>query len=91
VRTARAVEFDTIGIYKEVRGQVVLSRKEFACRETRVANRGGYLFNFQSRTRDPGFEKYGVRFLSPDEVAEQMPLYFAALNEKPQKMLSHCT
>jgi mannose-6-phosphate isomerase-like protein (cupin superfamily) len=32
------------------------------------------------------FEKYGVRFLSPDEVAEQMPLYFAALNEKPKKM-----
>ena len=24
------------------------------------------------------FEKHGVRFLSPDEVAEQMPLYFAA-------------
>ena len=27
------------------------------------------------------FKKYGVRFLSQDEVAEQMPLYFAALNE----------
>ena len=25
------------------------------------------------------FEEYGVRFLSPDEVAEQMPSYFAAL------------
>ena len=32
------------------------------------------------------FEKYGARFLSPDEVAEQMPLYFAALNETSQKM-----
>ena len=32
----------------------LLSRKEFACRETRVANRGGYLFNLQSRTRYPG-------------------------------------
>jgi mannose-6-phosphate isomerase-like protein (cupin superfamily) len=27
------------------------------------------------------FEEYGARFLSPDEVAEQMPLYFAAINE----------
>jgi mannose-6-phosphate isomerase-like protein (cupin superfamily) len=27
------------------------------------------------------FKEYGVRFLSLDEVAEQMPLYFAALNE----------
>jgi len=26
-------------------------------------------------------EEYGARFLSPDEVAEQMPLYFLALNE----------
>jgi Cupin domain len=32
------------------------------------------------------FEKYGVRFLSPDEVAEQMPLYFTALSETPRKM-----
>jgi hypothetical protein len=30
------------------------------------------------------FEKCGARFLSPDEVAEQMPLYFAALNETSQ-------
>ena len=30
------------------------------------------------------FKKYGVRFLSQDEVAEQMPLYFAALNETSQ-------
>ena len=27
------------------------------------------------------FEEYGARFLSPDQVAEQMPLYFAAINE----------
>ena len=27
------------------------------------------------------FEKHGVRFLSPDEVAEQMPLYFAARHQ----------
>ena len=27
------------------------------------------------------FEEYGARFLSPDEVAEQMPLYFLAVNE----------
>jgi hypothetical protein len=27
------------------------------------------------------FEEYGARFLSPDEVAEQMPLYFVAINE----------
>jgi mannose-6-phosphate isomerase-like protein (cupin superfamily) len=27
------------------------------------------------------FEKYGARFLSPDEVAEQMPLYFEAIHE----------
>ena len=27
------------------------------------------------------FQKHGVRFLSPDEVAKQMPLYFAALHE----------
>jgi hypothetical protein len=27
------------------------------------------------------FEEYGARFLSPDEVAEQMPLYFLAINE----------
>jgi hypothetical protein len=26
-------------------------------------------------------EDYGAKFLSPDEVAEQMPLYFAAINE----------
>jgi hypothetical protein len=31
------------------------------------------------------FEKYAVRFLSPDEGAEQMPLYFATLNKTPQK------
>jgi hypothetical protein len=31
------------------------------------------------------FEKYGARFLSSDEVAEQMQLYFAALNETSQK------
>ena len=33
----------------------------------------------------PLLEKYAVRFLSPDEVAEQMPLYFATLNKTPQK------
>jgi mannose-6-phosphate isomerase-like protein (cupin superfamily) len=27
------------------------------------------------------FEEYGARFLSPHEVAEQMPLYFVAINE----------
>ena len=27
------------------------------------------------------FEKYGVRFLSPDEIAEQMPLYLAARHQ----------
>jgi hypothetical protein len=27
------------------------------------------------------FEEYGARFLSPDEVTEQMPLYFVAINE----------
>jgi hypothetical protein len=27
------------------------------------------------------FEEYGARFLSPDEVAEQTPLYFLAVNE----------
>ena len=32
----------------------------------------------------PLLEKYAVRFLSPDEVAEQMPLYFATLNKTPQ-------
>jgi hypothetical protein len=31
------------------------------------------------------FEKYAVRFLSPDEVAEQMPLYFATLNKTRKK------
>jgi hypothetical protein len=30
-------------------------------------------------------EEYGVRFLSPDEFAEQMPLYFAALKKTQHK------
>jgi quercetin dioxygenase-like cupin family protein len=32
-------------------------------------------------TMVPAFEEYGARFLSQDEVAERMPLYFAALHE----------
>jgi hypothetical protein len=30
-------------------------------------------------------EEYGIRFLSPDEFTEQMPLYVAALKKTPQE------
>jgi hypothetical protein len=36
------------------------------------------------------FKKYAVRILSPDEVAEQMPLYFAALNGTPRNDKRRC-
>src|SRR5262249_21425828 len=53
----------------------ILPVEKLACRETRIAIGAATYRTSDLRTILAAFEKYGVRFLSPHEVAERMPLY----------------
>jgi len=46
---------------------------------------GGYLFNLNTRTGDPSIEKYGARFLSPDEVRSKCRCTLQLSTRHPEK------